>query len=432
MQFEAEESYKLTMLDPLTGLYTRQFLEQHLATELARSQRHGYPMNVLMVDLNNFKQINDHYSRPTGDAVLKEFAGHLKSSIRSSDLAVRMGADEFLVLFTESSLERVPHMVARLDGLEVDFEGEKIPITFAAGWAGYRSGERADQLLERVEQELLTDKRTGRGKEAIQQAQAEVSQTRNIEALERLAGKVAHDFNHLLGLIKGYSELALDQIGASDPLREYIEQIQQANERANSLARQLLAFRRHAQAPELLDLSAVATGMQTMLRRVIGDQIELVIKPGDALGQVKGVRGQIEQVVLNLALNARDTMQDGGKLTLETANVELDGEFAQQHTGARPGSYVMLAAHDTGYGMDAETLAHIFEPFFLGREKTKGAGLGLAAVYGAVKQSGGYTWADSELGQGTTFTIYFPRADKTVEVKGEPKAPLQQRSAFRA
>ena len=418
------------MLDPVTGLYTRQFLEQHLATELARSQRHGYQMNVLMIDLNNFKQINDRYSQPTGDAVLKEFADRLKKSIRSSDLAVRMGADEFLVLFTESSLERMPHMVARLDGLEVDFDGEKIPITFAAGWAGYHSGERADQLLERVEQELLADKRTGRGKEAIQQAQAEVSQTRNIEALERLAGKVAHDFNHLLGLIKGYSELALDQIGASHPLREYIEQIQQANERANALARQLLAFRRHAQAPELLDLNALAAGMETMLRRVIGEQIELVVKPGDALGQVKAVRGQIEQVILNLALNARDTMPEGGKLTLETANVELDEEFAQRHTGARPGSYVMLAARDSGFGMDAETLAHIFEPFFLGKEKTKGAGLGLAAVYGAVKQSDGYIWADSEPGRGTTFTIYLPHANKTVEAKREPRAPLPQWGAF--
>ena len=274
------------MLDPLTGLYNRQFLEQHLATELARSRRHGYPMNVLMVDLNNFKQINDHYGQSTGDAVLKEFADRLKKSIRSSDLAVRMGADEFLVLLTESSLERVPHMIARLDGLEVDFDGEKIPVTFVAGWTAYHPNERPEQLLERVEQELLADKRTGRTKGAIQQAQTDMSQMQNIEALERLAGKVAHDFNHLLGLIKGYSELALDHIGLSDPLREYIEQIQQANERANSLARQLLAFRRHVQVPTVLDLNTLAAGMEPMLRRLIGEQIELVIKPGEGLGRV--------------------------------------------------------------------------------------------------------------------------------------------------
>ena len=404
------------MLDPLTGLYNRQFLEQHLATELARSRRHGYPMNVLMVDLNNSKQINDHYGQSTGDAVLKEFADRLKKSIRSSDLAVRMGADEFLVLLTESSLERVPHMIARLDGLEVDFDGEKIPVTFVAGWTAYHPNERPEQLLERVEQELLADKRTGRTKEAIQQAQTDMSQMQNIEALERLAGKVAHDFNHLLGLIKGYSELALDHIGLSDPLREYIEQIQQANERANSLARQLLAFRRHVQVPTVLDLNTLAAGMEPMLRRLIGEQIELVIKPGEGLGRVKGDPGQIEQVILNLTLNARDSMPNGGKLTLETANAELDEDYARRHPGARPGSYVMLAAHDSGVGMDPETLAHIFEPFFITKEK-KGTGLSLAAVYGAVKQSDGYTWADSEPGRGTTFTVYWPRVDKT-EAKG--------------
>ena len=242
----------------------------------------------------------------------------------------------------------------------------------------------------------------------------------------RLAGKVAHDFNHLLGLIKGYSELALDQIGPSDPLREYIEQIQQANERANSLARQLLAFRRHVRTLELLDLNSLSAGMETMLRRLVGDQIEMVIKPGEALGRVKGDRGQIEQVVLNLTLNARDSMPQGGKLTFETANIELDEDYAQRHPGARPGSYVMLAARDSGLGMDAETLAHIFEPFFLTKEKGKGAGLCLAAVYGAVKQTGGYIWADSELGRGTTFTIYLPRADKTVEAGSEPGTPIPQ------
>ena len=414
------------MLDSLTGLYNRQFLEQHLTTELARSQRHGYPVNLLMLDLNNFKQINNHYGQPTGDMVLKEFADRLKKSIRSSDVAVRMGADEFLVLLTESIPSRVPHMVARLDGLEMDTAGEKIPITFAAGWTAYQPSEAPDQLLERVEQHLLSDKRTGKAQKAIQQAQAEMSQMQNIEALERLAGKVAHDFNHLLGLIKGYSELALDQIGADDPVREYVEQIQQANERANSLARQLLAFRRHVQTLEMLDLNSLSAGMETMLRRLVGDQIEMVIKPGAALGRVKGDRGQIEQVVLNLTLNARDSMPQGGKLTFETANVELDEDYAQRLPGARPGSYVMLTARDSGLGMDEETLTHIFEPFFLIKEKGKGAGLSLAAVYGAVKQTGGYIWADSELGRGTTFTIYLPRTDKTVEAGSEPGVPIPE------
>ena len=412
------------MLDSLTGLYNRQFLEQHLTTELARAQRHGYPMNVLMLDLSNFKQINDRYGQPNGDVVLKEFAYRLKKSIRGSDLAVRMGADEFLVLLTESIPERVPHMVTRLVGLEVDFDGEKIPVTFAAGWTAYQPSERPDQLLERVAQELLTDKRTGRAKQAIRQAQAEISQMRNLVALEGLAGKVAHDLNHLLGLIKGYSEQALDDIRGSDSLRQYAEQIQQANERANWLAQQLLAFYpRQVQAPEVLYLNTLVAGMETTLRRLIGEHIELVVNPGEALGPVKGDRGQIQQVVLNLALNARDNMLQGGKLTFETANAELDEAYAHWHPGARLGSYVMLAARDSGVGMDAETLAHIFEPFFITEEKPKGAGLGLAAVYGIVKQSGGYIWADSEPGRGTTFTIYLPRADKTVEARGEPRSP---------
>lgn len=416
LQSEAEEFQRLALLDPLTGLYNRQFLEQHLASEVARSQRHAYPLNVLMLDLNNFKQVNEQYGPPAGDLVLKEFTDRLKKSLRSSDLSVRMGGDEFLVLLPESSPEWVPHMLARLMGLEVDFCGQKIPVPFAAGWTTYQPREQPEQLLERVQQEVLADKRSGRAEEAIRKAQTEIRQMQNIEALGRLAGKVAHDFNNLLSLVKGYSELALDRLGLSDPLREYIEQIHQANERANSLTRQLLAFtRKSAPVPEVLNLNTVVAQMETTLRRLIGETIELVIKPGQPLGRVKGERGQIEQAILNLAVNARENMPQGGTFTVETGNVELDEAYAHWHPGARPGSYVMLTARDTGVGMDAETLAHIFEPFFLAKEKGKGSGLGLAAVYGIVKQSGGYVWVDSEPNQGSTFAIYLPRVEKTVE-----------------
>lgn len=414
MQSEMEEYQRLAIRDLLTGLYNRQFLEQYLASEVARSQRHHYPLNVLTLDLKNFKQINDHYGRATGDLVLKEFTDRLNKSIRTSDVPVRMGADEFLVLLPESSIERVPHLLARLSEMQADAGGTKIPITFAAGWTTYQPGEKPEQLLKRVEQELAHDQRTGGSEEAIHQAQAEIRQTQNIEALERLAGKVAHDFTNLLGLVRGYSEMALDRLGHSDPLREYIEEIYRANERANSLTRQLLAFtRKRPRAPEALDLNARIAGMDRMLRRMLGERIELEIRPGQRLGKVRGDWGQIEQVVLNLAANARDSMPQGGKFTLETANSELDEAYAHRHPGARPGSYVMLAARDSGAGMDAETLAHIFDPFFLHKQGDKGTGLGLAAVYGIVKQCGGYVWVDSAPGQGSTFTIYLPQVEET-------------------
>lgn len=408
LQSRANELERLAMLDPLTGLYNRQFLEQHLAGELARSQRHGYALNVLSLDVDNVKEINQHLGENAGDLVLKEFADRLTKTIRSSDLAVRMGGDEFLVLLPESSPERMPHLLARLSGLEVDFGEQKIPVTFSAGWATYEPGQQPNQVLERAHQELIADKATGRTKDAIQRAQAELRQLQNVDALKRLAGKVAHDFNGLLSLVKGYSELALDLLGQDDPLRDYIEHIHQANERANSLTRQLVAFTRTQVAgPQVLDLNTVVADMEKVLRRLMGERIELVTRPGDMLGEIKGDRGQIEQVVLNLVVNACDNMPQGGRLTLETANAELDEAYAQWHPGARPGSYVMLAATDTGVGLDAEMLTHIFEPFFLTKEK--GKGLGLAAVYGIIKQSGGYIWADSKPNEGTTFTVYLPR-----------------------
>lgn len=420
LQSQAQEFQRLAMLDPLTGLYNRQFLEQYLGTELARAQRHGYRVNVVRLDLSELGQIHEQHGPRAVQLVLKAFADRLKNSIRSSDLAVRLDGDQFLVVLPESSPERVPHMLARLGGLEVDYDGLTIPVNFAAGWSAYEPSETPKQLLDRVHQEVVSDKSTGRGQEAIRQAQAEIHQMQNIEALGQLARKVAHDFNNLLSLVKGYSELALDRLGVSDPLREYIEQIHVANERANSLTRQLLAFSgQHALAPQLLDLNALIVQREAMLRRLIGEQIELITRPEKDLGLLKSDPGQIEQILLNLALNARNAMPQGGKFTLETGNVELDETFAHWHPGARPGSYVMLAVRDTGAGMDPETMSHIFEPFSISTGKRKATGLGLAAVYGIVKQSGGYIGADSAPGQGTTFTLYFPRASKAAEAAGK-------------
>jgi PAS domain S-box-containing protein len=255
----------------------------------------------------------------------------------------------------------------------------------------------------------------------------QLRQAQKMEAVGRLAGGVAHDFNNLLTIVTGYSDLVLERLGAADAMRAYVEEIKKAAGRAASLTRQLLAFgRRQILAPRALDLNAVVTNIDKMLRRLIGENIELgtVLEP--ELGWVKADPGQIEQVILNLALNARDAMPQGGQLTLETANVELNEGDTRTRVSVLPGRYVMLAVSDSGVGMDAETQAHIFEPFFTTKEKDKGTGLGLATVYGIVKQSGGHIWLYSEPNHGTTFKIYLPRLEEAAQpVEAiSPGAPL--------
>lgn len=256
----------------------------------------------------------------------------------------------------------------------------------------------------------------------------QLRQAQKMEAVGQLAGGVAHDFNNLLMVIHGNSEVMLDRLGPAEALRKNADQIKKAAEQAASLTRQLLAFsRRQVLQPRVLDLNSVVADMSKMLPRLIGEDIELRIVPNASLGWVKADQSQIEQVILNLAANARDAMPKGGKLTIETASVELDESYARRHASVRPGPYVVLAVSDTGVGMDAETQAHCFEPFFTTKEQGKGTGLGLATVYGVVKQSGGWIWVYSELGQGTTFKIYLPRvqedAEATRHVKGQGGVP---------
>ena len=234
-------------------------------------------------------------------------------------------------------------------------------------------------------------------------------QSQKLEAIGQLAAGVAHDFNNLLNVISGYGDLLLRQLQQGDPGRARIEQILRATQRGADLTRQLLAFsRKQVLEPRVLDLNDVLTGIQPMLRRLIGEHVHIVATLGDGLARVKTDPGQVEQVLVNLAVNARDAMPRGGKLIFETADVEIDESFVRTHPGAPLGPHVRLAVSDTGHGMDAQTVSRIFEPFFTTKQRGKGTGLGLATVYGIVKQSGGLIDVYSEPGHGTTFKIYLP------------------------
>ena len=251
-----------------------------------------------------------------------------------------------------------------------------------------------------------------RAYDELAQTQGQLEQAQKMDAIGRLAGGVAHDFNNLLTVILGRTEMLLQPLPPENPMRRGIELIQRTAGRAADLTRQLLAFsRKQVLEATVLDLNAVAADMRDMLGRLIGEDIALVTSPSLELGRVKADRGQIEQVVMNLAVNARDAMPQGGRLIIETENVDLDAEYVRRHVGARPGPHVMLAVSDSGVGIPREIERHIFEPFFTTKEPGKGTGLGLATVYGIVKQSGGYIECDSEPGRGTTFRIYLPRVD---------------------
>lgn len=307
--------------------------------------------------------------------------------------------------------------------------GEELAVeVMKSGADDYIMKDNLRRLVPAVERELREAagrRERKQAEEALRRTEEQLRQSQKLEAIGRLAGGIAHDFNNHLNVVLGYSELMMERLGPADASRKNIAMIREAALRAASLTRQLLAFsRKQVLEPRVLDMNAAVFDLNKMLRPLIEEDIELVALLDPMLGKVKADPAQIDQVIMNLAVNARDAMPDGGKLTIETKNIELDEGYADRHVAIQPGPYVMLAVTDTGIGMDKETQAHIFEPFFTTKEKDKGTGLGLAMVYGIVKQSSGYIWVYSEVGRGAIFRIYLPRLDVAVQAtKAEKVQP---------
>jgi len=255
----------------------------------------------------------------------------------------------------------------------------------------------------------------------------QLTHAQKMEAVGRLAGGVAHDFNNMLTVICGYNRMILDELPALDPLRSYADEIQQAADRAAALTNQMLAFsRRQMMQPRIVNVNAVVGQTEKMLRRLIGEDIELILNLHPETGNIKADPNHIEQAIVNLAVNSRDAMPAGGRIIVETGNTHLDENYARTHLGMTPGDFVMIAVTDTGHGMDAATRNRIFEPFFTTKERGKGTGLGLATVYGMVKQTGGDIWVYSEPGRGTTFKLYFPKVSEPVSQSPMIEAATQR------
>jgi two-component system cell cycle sensor histidine kinase/response regulator CckA len=387
-------------------------------TEMLRESEEKYRLLVKNIPALVFKGYRD-WTVDLFDRKIEDLTGFRKADFDSrvlkwSDLILPEDLPGRKQVVTEALKDKRAYVceyrIKTQDGKIIWIQERSQIIGDAAGDLAYISG---------VFYDISRNKET---EEALRQSQEQLLQAQKMEAVGRLAGGIAHDFNNLLTGIIGYAELLLLNLPPHDPLRREVEEIKKAGERAASLTRQLLAFsRKQILHPKKLQLNTVVRDMEKLLQRLIGEDIYLVTNLEAGLGAVEADPGQIEQVIINLAVNARDAMPLGGKLTIETATVELNGAYGYRDVNFQPGQYVMLAVSDSGEGMDEETLTHIFEPFFTTKGSNQGTGLGLSTVYGIVKQSGGYIWVYSEPKWGTTFKIYLPQAATGLEVeKSDP------------
>ena len=308
------------------------------------------------------------------------------------------------------------HRTGRVDGFEVRWKRKDgVAITVRISGRAVASENEPADVLEAIAEDI-TERRV---------LEDQFRQSQKMEAVGRLAGGIAHDFNNLLTVVSGYTEVLLEQLTAAHPLYSKAEAIQQASDRATTLTRQLLAFsRKQLLQLKVVDVNTIVEDMERLLRPLIGEDIELSTSLAPAIGCTRADAGQLEQVIMNLVVNAKDAMPNGGKISITTASVTLDESYRPENTFIKHGPYIMISVSDTGHGMDRETQARIFEPFFTTKEKNKGTGLGLSTVYGIIKQSGGYVFVQSELGRGTVFTIYFPRIDEPSQAHGAAPVSL--------
>jgi hypothetical protein len=343
------------------------------------------------------------YVSPAVESILGDVPGHFVGQ-------------SFLALCHPHDRDRMAAVMARLAedpsvSLQVEFRA--IHRDGSTRWLEATGRNMlGDPAVEGIVCNLRDTTERKRAEAALHRTEEQLRQAQKMEAIGNLAGGVAHDFNNLLSVILSYSSMLAQDMTPSDPRRLDLQEIEAAGRRAVDLTRQLLAFsRQQILQPRVVSLNDTVAGMERMLRRLIGEDVELTVLLASSLGKVKVDPGQIEQIVMNLAVNSRDAMPRGGKLTIETANVDLDARYVAEHVGAVPGPHVMLAVTDTGIGMDKATQARMFEPFFTTKEKGKGTGLGLATVFGIVQQSCGNIWVYSEPGKGSTFKVYFAQVD---------------------
>jgi PAS domain S-box-containing protein len=384
--------------------FVRDISERKLAEETLRESKERYEQLVdktdtgfvVIDDKGIVVKANEPYQRLTGAERIEDVVGHSVTEWTAPDERTN-NAQAIALCARQGSIQNFETVYQHKDGTRLD-------IAIDAGVERTPDGETHIASLCRN----ITERK--RAEAQRKQLEEQLRGAQRMEAIGLLAGGIAHDFNNLLSVILCSTEFAMERVRENDRAREELLEVKKAGERAVALTRQILAFsRKQVMQPAVLNLNQIAAGVEKMLHRILGEDIDYLQVLAPNLGPVRADPGQIEQVMVNLVVNARDAMPDGGKLTIETRNVDLDEEYAARHVSVKPGPYVQFTVSDTGCGMDKKTQARIFEPFFTTKEKGKGTGLGLSTVYGIVKQSGGNIWIYSEPGQGTTFKIYLPR-----------------------